>query len=135
MRNRSVTYRSPQNKPEVVFHALADATRLAVLDLLREQPQSVGEIAALFPISRPAISKHLSQLHKARLVLPTRRGRHRFFRLNAEPLVAVDSWLSQYRSFWGRNLNNLKAFVEEEHARESSCVSVAGSSKSRRKHK
>jgi len=88
MRNRPVT-----QAPEITFHALADRTRLAVLDLLRVQPQSVGQIAAAFPISRPAISKHLRQLHKARLVVPTRRGRHRFYRLNAEPLAAVDSWL------------------------------------------
>jgi len=119
MRNRSVTY-----LPETTFHALADPTRLAVLELLRSEPKAVGQIAAAFPISRPAISKHLRHLHKARLVLPTRRGRHRFYRLNVEPLEAVDAWLERYRMFWAHNLNNLKLFVEQEHAREVGEVSA-----------
>jgi DNA-binding transcriptional ArsR family regulator len=130
MRNRSATY-----LPEVTFHALADPTRLAVLDLLRSEPRSAGEIAAAFPISRPAISKHLRQLHKARLVIPTRRGRHRFFQLNVEPLRAVDSWLDQYRTFWAHSLGNLKAFVEAEHARETGSILPLTSNKERGKHK
>ncbi|MGD0790125.1 MAG: metalloregulator ArsR/SmtB family transcription factor [Terriglobales bacterium] len=117
MRNRSVTY-----LPEVTFHALADPTRLAVLELLRAGPQAAGQIAEAFPISRPAISKHLRQLHKARLVLPSRRGRHRFYRLNVEPLEAVDSWLDQYRNFWAANLRDLKWYVEQEYAREMGMV-------------
>jgi DNA-binding transcriptional ArsR family regulator len=135
MRNRSVTYRSPKYSPQVTFHALADSTRLAVLELLRDKPQSVGQIAAAFPISRPAISKHLRQLHKARLVLPTRSGRHRFYRLNVEPLQAVDSWLAQYRMFWAQNLSSLKSFVEQEHARETGAVSSKVPSKVANKHK
>ena len=135
MRNRSVTYLPGKYLPQVTFHALADPTRLAVLDLLRGEPRSVGQIAAAFPISRPAISKHLRQLHKARLVVPTRRGRHRFYRLNAEPLAAVDAWLEQYRMFWARNLSNLKWFVEQEHAREMGKVSGKVPSKAPGKHK
>jgi DNA-binding transcriptional ArsR family regulator len=130
MRNRSVTY-----LPEVTFHALADPTRLAVLELLRGEPQSVGQIAAAFPISRPAISKHLRQLHKARLVSPSRRGRHRFYRLNVEPLEAMDLWLERYRKFWTHNLSNLKWFVEQEHAREMGIVSGKIPSKAHSKHK
>jgi DNA-binding transcriptional ArsR family regulator len=135
MRNRSVTYLSGKYLPEVTFHALADPTRLAVLDLLRAEPRSVGQIAAAFPISRPAISKHLRQLHKARLVVPSRRGRHRFYRLNAEPLAAVDLWLERYRMLWAQNVSNLKWFVEQEHAREMGKVSGKGPSKSPSKHK
>jgi DNA-binding transcriptional ArsR family regulator len=113
MRNRSVTY-----LPETTFHALADPTRRAVLDLLRQGSRPAGQIAEAFPISRPAISKHLRQLRKARLVVETRSGRHRVYQLNAEPLKAVDSWIEQYRQFWQTNLGNLKAFVEQEYARE-----------------
>jgi DNA-binding transcriptional ArsR family regulator len=113
MRNRSVTY-----LPETTFHALADPTRRAVLDLLRQGSRPAGQIAEAFPISRPAISKHLRLLRKARLVVETRSGRHRVYQLNAEPLKAVDSWIEQYRQFWQTNLGNLKAFVEEEYARE-----------------
>jgi len=113
MRNRSVTYST-----EATFHALADPTRRAVLDLLRHGAQPAGQIAGAFPISRPAISKHLRQLRKARLVMEHRRGRHRFYHLNPEPLKAVDSWLEEYRRFWQINLANLKTFVESEYARE-----------------
>src|SRR5271169_345514 len=99
MRNRSVTYSA-----ETTFHALADPTRRAVLDLLRAGSQPAGRIAESFTVSRPAISKHLRQLRKARLVVEHRSGRHRLYRLNPEPLKAVDSWLERYRQFWQLNL-------------------------------
>jgi DNA-binding transcriptional ArsR family regulator len=113
MRHRSVTY-----SPEATFQALADPTRRAVLDLLRRGAQPAGQIAEAFPVSRPAISKHLRLLRRAHLVREHREGRHRVYQLNPEPLRAVDSWIEQYRSFWTASLNNLKAFVETEHARE-----------------
>ena len=113
MRNRSVTY-----SPEATFQALADPTRRAVLDLLRRGSQPAGQIAEAFPISRPAISKHLRLLRRAHLVREHREGRHRVYQLNPEPLRAVDSWIEQYRSFWAVNLNHLKAFVEAEQAKE-----------------
>jgi DNA-binding transcriptional ArsR family regulator len=113
MRNRSVTYSS-----EATFQALADPTRRAVLDLLRRGGQPAGEIAQAFPVSRPAISKHLRLLRRAHLVREHREGRHRVYQLNPDPLRAVDSWLEQYRSFWKMNLANLKTFVEAEHAKE-----------------
>ena len=113
MRNRSATY--PGN---AAFNALADPTRRAVLELLRSGNRAAGEIARAFPVSRPAISKHLRQLRKARLVVEHRRGRHRLYQLNPEPLKAVDSWVEHYRRFWQMNLASLKTFVENEYARE-----------------
>jgi DNA-binding transcriptional ArsR family regulator len=126
MRNRLATY-----SPESTFQALADPTRRAVLDLLRRGAQPAGQIAEAFPISRPAISKHLRQLRKASLVVETRSGRHRVYQLNAQPLKAVNTWLEQYRQFWQMNLGNLKSFVEKEYARESAQSSV----KTHGKHK
>src|SRR5271154_7569631 len=105
MRNRSVTYSS-----ETTFQALADPTRRAVLDLLRRGSQPAGEIAHAFPVSRPAISKHLRLLRRAHLVREHREGRHRVYQLNPEPLRAVNSWIEQYRVFWTENLNSLKSF-------------------------
>ena len=113
MRNQSVTYSA-----EATFSALADPTRRAVLDLLRRGRQPAGQIALAFPVSRPAISKHLRLLRRAHLVNEHREGRHRFYHLNPEPLKAVDSWLDQYRTFWKTSLANLKAFVETEYTRE-----------------
>jgi DNA-binding transcriptional ArsR family regulator len=118
MRNRSVTY-----SPEAAFHALADPTRRAVLDLLRQGTQPAGQIARAFPVSRPAISKHLRLLRRAHLVQERREGRNRLYQLNPEPLKAVDTWLQQYRVFWEANLNSLKSFVEAEYARETAGLS------------
>jgi len=120
MRHRSVTYSS-----ETTFQALADPTRRAVLDLLRRGSQPAGQIAGAFPVSRPAISKHLRQLRKAHLVVEHRRGRHRYYHLNPEPLKAVDSWLEQYRTFWQSSLTNLKAFLEQEQSQHQALDSSA----------
>jgi len=119
MRDRPVTHSPATAGREITFHALADPTRRAVLDLLRRGSQPAGQIASAFPVSRPAISKHLRLLRRAHLVREHREGRHRVYQLNPEPLRAVDSWIEQYRVFWAASLNNLKAFVEAEHARES----------------
>jgi DNA-binding transcriptional ArsR family regulator len=113
MRHRSVTY-----SPEAIFSALADPTRRAVLDLLRRGSQPAGRIAQAFPVSRPAISKHLGLLRRAHLVQERREGRHRLYQLNAEPLRAVASWLDQYRNFWQVSLTSLKTFVESDYQQQ-----------------
>ena len=111
MRNHSVT-----RQPDAAFYALADPTRRAVLDLLRTGRQPAGQIAESFPVSRPAISKHLRLLRRANLVREQRSGRHRLYELNAAPLRAVDEWLDEYRAFWKTKLAHLKAFVEADPA-------------------
>ena len=116
MRNRIATY-SPI-ATGAAFQALADPTRRAVLDLLRRGALPAGKIAGEFPVSRPAISKHLRLLKRARLVEERREGRHRVYRLHAEPLRGVEAWLGQYRVFWQTSLTQLKAFVETEHEKE-----------------
>src|SRR6266700_1637780 len=126
MRHRSVTHfgyastRRPPGTPlpDAAFSALADPTRRAVLDLLRAGTRPAGDIARAFPISRPAISKHLRILRRAHLVEERREGRHRMYQLNPEPLKSVDSWLQQYRQFWSASLANLKSFVEAEYEKE-----------------
>jgi|SRR5579862_5497689 len=115
MRDRLVKY-----KPDAVFSALSDPTRRAVLDLLRAGSQPAGQIAQAFPISRPAISKHLGILRRAHLVNEVRRSRHRLYSLNPAPLKMVDVWLNQYRGFWEASLTSLKAIVESENARTTS---------------
>ena len=118
MRHQSVTYPPVTSSPEAAFQALADPTRRAVLDLLRKGSQPAGQIASAFPVSRPAISKHLRLLRRAHLVDERREGRNRVYQLNPEPLKAVDSWLEQYRVFWQANLSRVKTFVEAEYAKE-----------------
>jgi DNA-binding transcriptional ArsR family regulator len=115
MRNRTVTYSA-----ESSFGALADSTRRAILDLLRRGSLPAGQIARAFPVSRPAISKHLRLLRRAHLVRERREGRRRLYQLNPEPLRTVDRWLDEYRVFWRMNLADLKTFVETEHPSEKS---------------
>lgn len=100
------------SSPEAVFRALSDPTRRAILDSLRVGRQPVGVIAGRFPVSRPAISRHLRVLRRSRLVVEERRGRSRLYALNAEPLRDVDRWLEEYRQFWTARLAGLKRFVE-----------------------
>lgn len=115
MRNRNITYSA-----SAAFSALADPTRRAVLDLLCHGSLPAGRIARAFPVSRPAISRHLRLLRRAKLVRERREGRRRLYQLNPEPLRAVDSWLDRYRAFWQMSLADLKAYVEAEHAAEKS---------------
>jgi DNA-binding transcriptional ArsR family regulator len=98
--------------PTPVFHALADPTRRAILGQLRSGGKAVSEIAEAYPVSRPAISKHLRVLLDANLVFEHREGRHHIYKLNPKPLREVDRWLNPYRRFWTMNLASLKAHLE-----------------------
>jgi len=97
-----------------VFHAVSDATRRAILDQLSAGDRQAGDIAQSFPISRPAISKHLRVLREASLVSERQEGRNRVYHLNAERLREVDVWLENYRRLWNANLASLKFHVEAQ---------------------
>jgi DNA-binding transcriptional ArsR family regulator len=101
-------------KRAAVFRAIADPTRREILGLLRGGRYSVGEIAANFRTSRPAISKHLRVLRSVGLVATRREGTARICELNAAPLRLVGDWLSDYQRFWNETLRGLKDYVEEE---------------------
>jgi len=102
-----------QARQNVVFRAVADKTRRDILRLLRTGEQSVGEIAANFDQSRPAISKHLRVLRSAGLIVTHERGAARICELNAGPLRAIETWLRDYKAFWSDSMRNLKRYVEE----------------------
>lgn len=104
---------SLSKKRDAIFRALADPTRRDILNLLRAGRKTVGEIAQDFPVSRPAISKHLRALRSADLIATRRQGRTCFCSLNSEPLRAVDDWLRDYKSFWTASLRELKQHVEK----------------------
>lgn len=87
-------------KEHPVFGAIADPTRRAILDSLRIKERPAGEIVALFPVSRPAVSKHLRILRTAGLVRERRVGRSRIYSLVPGPLREVEQWLEHYRVFW-----------------------------------
>jgi len=97
-----------------LFRAISDPTRRAILDRLRSEGLPVGDLAARFEVSRPAISQHLKVLRRAGLVSERREGRRRIYRLTAAPLAEIDGWLSHYRRFWQGQLERLKEHVEAE---------------------
>jgi DNA-binding transcriptional ArsR family regulator len=100
---------------EAVFRAIADPTRREILGLLRGGGRySVGDIAANFPTSRPAISKHLRLLRSVGLVVTRRDGTARMCELDPRPLRAVSDWLRDYEALWGESLDRLKRYVEED---------------------
>jgi DNA-binding transcriptional ArsR family regulator len=94
-----------------VVTALADPTRLSVLEKLRDGPLSVGEIAHDLPVSRPAVSQHLKVLKDAGLVTDRSVGTRRIYYLDPKGLGAMRAWLDQ---FWNAALDGFKAAVEAE---------------------
>ncbi len=103
----------------VVWKALADPTRRRLLDLLRDGPQTTGELCARFPLSRFAVMKHLGILEQAGLVIVERRGRERWNYLNAVPIQQIyERWISGYAGFWAASLLRLKRRVEEQAGSE-----------------
>ena len=119
MRNQSVTnignpmVTNTASKREAVFRCIADPTRRRILELLRDgRLRSVGNLAANFRMSRPAISKHLRVLQSAGLVMAQQEGTSRLLRLDARPLRAVYDWVQDYESYWRGTLVNLKRYVE-----------------------
>jgi DNA-binding transcriptional ArsR family regulator len=95
-----------------VYRAIADPTRRTILDLLRTRELSAGAIAERFPVSRPAIAKHVRVLRQAGLINERREAQSRFYSINASPLREVDRWLNDYRVFWAARLQDLKRHVE-----------------------
>src|SRR3954454_7509253 len=87
--------------------ALADPTRRELLALLAEGELAAGDLAARFPVSRPAISRHLRVLREAGLVRSRTDGRRRLYALDPGPLHDLDDWLAPYRRFWAQRLDAL----------------------------
>lgn len=84
----------------LLFGALADPIRRAILTRLADGDATVAELAEPFTVSQPAISRHLKVLENAGLISRTRRATARLSRLEAEPLREVTSWLARYERFW-----------------------------------
>jgi DNA-binding transcriptional ArsR family regulator len=97
-----------------VFAAVADPIRRGILDLLRGGELSAGALARAFPVSRPAVSRHVRVLRDAGLVRLRRERQTLHYSLNPAPLAEIDRWLEGYRVFWGARLHDLRKFVEED---------------------
>lgn len=97
-----------------IFAALADPTRLSVIERLADGPVSVSRLAEPFAMAVPSFLKHLRVLETAGLVTTTKRGRVRTVTLAPEALGWVDRWIDRHRRRWERRLDKLGAFLEEE---------------------
>ncbi|HEY2144844.1 MAG TPA: metalloregulator ArsR/SmtB family transcription factor [Steroidobacteraceae bacterium] len=89
------------------FGAIADPTRRAILDSLRGGECSAGDLANQFPVSRPAVSRHVRILKRAGLIQERRHRRSRYYSLDGRALAQVDQWLAPYRLFWGARLQDI----------------------------
>ena len=97
------------------FAALSDPTRRAIVSRLARGPARVTDVAARFPMSLNAVSKHLKVLESAGLVRRRRSGREHHLELRAAPLREIARWTSRYERFWSEKLDALDAFLEEEN--------------------
>jgi DNA-binding transcriptional ArsR family regulator len=96
----------------LVFSALADPTRRAILRQLTGGDATVAELAAPFSVSQPAISRHLKVLEQAGLISRTRRATARLSHLQAEPLRDAISWLMDYRAYWSESYDRLDGLLD-----------------------
>lgn len=94
--------------------ALSDPTRQSLVQLLRKQPATVGELARQLPVSRPAVSQHLQVLKSAGLVEEQRRGTRHYFRLNPKSLAALRAHIE---SLWRDALGAFSDFANQENVK------------------
>jgi DNA-binding transcriptional ArsR family regulator len=108
----------PTDQLDVTFAALADPTRRAILARLAVGEATVGELAAPFSMTQPAISKHLKVLERAGLITRGRDAQRRPCRLRARPLKAATDWLAGYQAYWEESYQRLDAVLDDLKADE-----------------
>lgn len=106
-----VVIETPPTDLDAVFGALADPTRRAILARLTDGDRTVAELAAPFPMSQPAVSRHLKVLETAGLISRTRRATARLSHLEAAPLRDATEWLAAYRARWEESHGRLDALL------------------------
>jgi DNA-binding transcriptional ArsR family regulator len=93
--------------------ALAEPSRLRIVELLRVRPYPVGELSEVLCVRQPQVSKHLNTLRKAGLVTVSPDAQKRVYELCWEPLQELDSWLEGYRRLWAERFDELDIIVAE----------------------
>jgi DNA-binding transcriptional ArsR family regulator len=99
------------------LQVLADPSRKAILDLLRDGERPVGELVTALHQSQPGVSRHLRVLRDVGLVESRADGQRRLYRLCPRPLEELDEWLATYRALWTARLDQLEAHLDERRAR------------------
>jgi DNA-binding transcriptional ArsR family regulator len=96
-----------------VFQAIADPTRREIIGLLANKALTLNGVAENFPVSRPAISKHIKILTQCGLVIIKQQGRERFCQVDFNKLKEVNDWVNQFHSFWNQKLDALGGLLGE----------------------
>src|SRR5579883_1784864 len=97
-----------------VYTALANPVRRQILDLLRDGPRAVNDLASQFALGRPAISEHLQVLRRVHLVREEPRGQQRYYHLEALPLAEVEAWLHPFERYWRGRMRALREVLDKE---------------------
>ena len=95
------------------FTALAEPSRLRIVELLKDGPRPVGEIGTRLRLSQPQVSKHLRVLKAARLVDVEPRAQQRLYGLRGDRLRDLSKWLERYRAIWEERMDQLDDLVQE----------------------
>jgi DNA-binding transcriptional ArsR family regulator len=119
MPSNHLNKKRPDDRLDLVFHALSDRTRRSLLARLTHGPAIVTELAKPFAMSLPAASKHLRVLERARLISRNIDGRVHRCTLAPGPLREAEEWLNHYRSFWTETLDGLARYAEKEKQKKS----------------
>jgi len=96
---------------EEVFKALADPTRIAVIERLGVGPASTSELAHPFAMALPSFTQHLDVLERARIIASHKNGRVRTYQLTPEPLEVAATWVLEQRNHWSRRFDQLDQFL------------------------
>ena len=104
----------PAGQLSLTFAALADPTRRAILTRLAEGDATVNELAAPFPISKPAISRHLKVLERAGLIVRSREAQWRPSRMQADPLDEAVDWVQSRKRMWEARIDRLDAHLRRK---------------------
>jgi DNA-binding transcriptional ArsR family regulator len=121
-----------RDRLSTVFAALADPTRREILARLAGGDANVGELAAPFRMSQPAVSKHLKVLEQAGLISRTRQATARLSHLEAEPLREATAWLARYRDYWEEAYGRLDQLLVSLQGPQGTAQDGAGTSGSGR---
>ncbi len=97
----------------LVFQALADPTRRAVVERLSRGPTATSELAQPFKMALPSFLQHLDVLQKCGLVQSRKSGRVRTYELAPNPLIAAEDWMATQRTLWETRLDQLDSFLED----------------------
>jgi DNA-binding transcriptional ArsR family regulator len=101
-----------------VFQAIADPNRRAIIGLLANQKLTVNAVAKYFPISRPAVSRHIKILKECGLVVVRREGRERYCEVRLAKLNEVADWIEQYQKIWEQRFDRLDEYLSELQKKE-----------------